>query len=125
MKFYLRKISIIFLPINLNMCFGAQKNRLIETVLLITHNICFGWEIKKIIFLYTLLSGGLECKFLCFRLSRRMFRSLIKSFLRFSDLTESKQFSWSIYFLAIAFIIRIGLNEMYVWFLLAYLPYFF
>ena len=30
--------------------FGAQKNRLIETVLLSTHNICFGWEIKKIIF---------------------------------------------------------------------------
>ena len=29
---------------------GAQKNRLIETVLLSTHNICFGWEIKKINF---------------------------------------------------------------------------
>ena len=27
---------------------GAQKNRLIETVLLSTHNICFGWEIGKI-----------------------------------------------------------------------------
>ena len=38
---------------------GAQKNRLIETVLLSTHNICFGLEIKKIIFQYTLLSGGL------------------------------------------------------------------
>ena len=38
---------------------GAQKSRLIETVLLSTHNICFGWEIKKIIFQYTLLSGGL------------------------------------------------------------------
>ena len=25
----------------------AQKNRLIETVLLSTHNICFGWEIRK------------------------------------------------------------------------------
>ena len=37
----------------------AQKNSLIETVLLSTHNICFGWEIRKIIFCYTLLSGGL------------------------------------------------------------------
>ena len=38
---------------------GAEKNRLIETVLLSTHNICFGWELKKIIFQYALLSGGL------------------------------------------------------------------
>ena len=29
---------------------GAQKNRLIETVLLSTHNICFGREIKKTFF---------------------------------------------------------------------------
>ena len=36
-----------------------QKNRLIETGLSSTHNICFGWEIRKIIFLYPLLSGGL------------------------------------------------------------------
>ena len=34
---------------------GAQKNRLIETVLLSTHNICFGWEIRKIFSCYTLL----------------------------------------------------------------------
>ena len=27
---------------------GAQKNRLIETVLLSTHNICFDWEIRKL-----------------------------------------------------------------------------
>ena len=39
---YERKTVIISLPINLNMCLGAQKNRLIETVLLSTHNICFG-----------------------------------------------------------------------------------
>ena len=39
----------IFLPVNLNMCFGcsktvlgAQKNRLIETILLSTCNIHFG-----------------------------------------------------------------------------------
>ena len=29
----------------------AQKNCLIETVLLSIHNICFGWEIKKIVYL--------------------------------------------------------------------------
>ena len=38
---------------------GAQKNRLTETVLLSTHNICFGWEMIKIAFQYALLSGGL------------------------------------------------------------------
>ena len=35
------------------MCYGlmgAQKNCLIETVLLSTHNICFGCEIKQIVF---------------------------------------------------------------------------
>ena len=37
-----RKIAIIFLHSNLSICFGAQKNHLIETVLLSTHNICFG-----------------------------------------------------------------------------------
>ena len=58
-KFYARKIVIIFLPINLNMCLGAQKNHLIESVLLSTHNICFGLDIKKIVFQYTLLSEGL------------------------------------------------------------------
>ena len=36
------KIAFISLPINLNMCFGCSKERLIETVLLSTHNICFG-----------------------------------------------------------------------------------
>ena len=54
------KIAFISFPINSNMCLGAQKNHLIETFLLSTHNICFGWEIRKIIFQYTLLSGGLE-----------------------------------------------------------------
>ena len=33
--------DFFFLPINLNMCLGAQKNRSIETVLLSAHNICF------------------------------------------------------------------------------------
>ena len=31
---------------------GAQKNCLIETVLLSTHNMCFGPEIRKFIFDY-------------------------------------------------------------------------
>ena len=38
---------------------GAQKNRLIERVLLSTHNICFGLEIRKIFFSYPPLYGGL------------------------------------------------------------------
>ena len=37
-----RKTENIFLSISFNSCFGAQKNRLIETVLLSTHNIFFG-----------------------------------------------------------------------------------
>ena len=32
---------------------------LIETVLLSTHNICFGWEIRKDFFCYALLTKGL------------------------------------------------------------------
>ena len=31
-------------------------NHLIETVLLSTHNICFGWETRKFNFRYTLLT---------------------------------------------------------------------
>ena len=45
-------------PSVLTYVLGAQKNCL-ETVLLSTHNISFGWEIRKIIFCYALLSGGL------------------------------------------------------------------
>ena len=40
--FFLHKIVIIFLPLNLRFLLGAQKSHLIETVLLSTHNICFG-----------------------------------------------------------------------------------
>ena len=47
------KIVNIFLPISFNICLGAQKNRLIETVLLSTHNICFSLEIRKLNFRYT------------------------------------------------------------------------
>ena len=55
---------------------GVQKNRLIETVLLNTHNMCFG---EKIIFLlYALLSGGLY-SYLCVEqlLSIKLLRPLI------------------------------------------------
>ena len=40
-KNFQRKIVNIFLPIILAYALGAQKNHLIETVLLSTHNICF------------------------------------------------------------------------------------
>ena len=47
----------IFLSISFYGGMGAQKNYINETVLLSTHNICFGCEIKK--FTYPLLSRGL------------------------------------------------------------------
>ena len=57
-----RKIVSIFLPISFNICFGCSKNHLIEMVLLSTHNICFGWEIRKLNFRYTLITKVLkEC----------------------------------------------------------------
>ena len=59
------KFSLFSYPLILTYGFGAQKNRLIETVLLSTYNICFGLEIKKIIFQYALLSGGLVNQYLC------------------------------------------------------------
>ena len=60
-KMFVHKIVNIYLPMGLNIyVLGAQKNRLIETVLLSTNNICFGQEIRKIIFKYALLSGGLK-----------------------------------------------------------------
>ena len=53
------KIVNIFLPISFNICFGCSKGRLTETVLLSTHNICFGLEIRKLIFWYALLTKRL------------------------------------------------------------------
>ena len=53
------KLQIFSYPSIYTCVLGAQKNRLIETVLLSTHNICFGWEIKKKDFQYVLLSEGL------------------------------------------------------------------
>ena len=39
--------------------FVAQKNGLIETVLLSAHNICFHWEIRKLTLSYAFLNKGL------------------------------------------------------------------
>ena len=39
------------------MCFGCSKKHLIEFLLLSTHNICFGWEIRKKFQLRTLIWG--------------------------------------------------------------------
>ena len=45
------KIVIFFLIHQFKHWFWVlKKNRLMETVLLRTHNICFGWEIRKMIF---------------------------------------------------------------------------
>ena len=41
-KIFESLIENIFLSIILTIVMGAQKNRLIETVVLSTHNICFG-----------------------------------------------------------------------------------
>ena len=48
---------------------GAQKNRLIETILLSTHNMCFGLEIRKLNFRYTLLTKVLCINAIQMRLS--------------------------------------------------------
>ena len=50
------KVLIFSYPWILTYVLGAQKNRLIETVLLSTHDICLGWEIRKLIFCYTVLN---------------------------------------------------------------------
>ena len=53
------KLWIFSYPSVLTYVLGAQKNCLNETVLLSTHNICFGREIRKINFWYTLFTKGL------------------------------------------------------------------
>ena len=45
------KLWIFSYPLVVTYVLGAQKNRLIETALLSTHNTCFGWEIRKLSFL--------------------------------------------------------------------------
>ena len=52
-NFWGRWLQIFSYPLVLTYFLGAQKNRLIETVLLSTHNIGFGWEIRKLSFCYT------------------------------------------------------------------------
>ena len=41
-------------------CFGAHNNRLNETVLLSTHNIFFGWDIRKLFFYYSFIKGSMN-----------------------------------------------------------------
>ena len=53
-------MSIFSYPSILTYVLGAQKNRLIETVLLSTHNLCFGLEIRKFNFCYALLTKVLS-----------------------------------------------------------------
>ena len=56
-KNFQHKIVTFFLPISFSICLGAQKKRLIETVLLSTHNICFGLEIRKLFLCDALLTN--------------------------------------------------------------------
>ena len=58
-NFFSLKFSIFSYPSVLTYVLGAQKNRLIETVLLSSQNICFGWEIRKFILFNTLLTRGM------------------------------------------------------------------
>ena len=51
-----RKAVNMFLPSVLTYVLGAQMNRLIETVLLSTHNICFGCKIRKSFFCFSILT---------------------------------------------------------------------
>ena len=56
---------------------GAQKNRLIETVLLSTHNICFGREIRKLNFCYALLTEVLNDAVISLRQTTNMYLNSI------------------------------------------------
>ena len=49
-KLFGGKNAVIFLFISFNMHFGARKNCLIKKVLLRTHNICFGRDLKNSFF---------------------------------------------------------------------------
>ena len=54
-----QKFSIFSYPLFLSYVSGAQKNR-IEMGFFSTHNIYFGWEIRKLYFCYALLTKGLN-----------------------------------------------------------------
>ena len=56
---FFRKIVNIFLLLSFPYVLGAEKNHLIEIVLLNIHNICFGREIRKSNFRNALLTKGL------------------------------------------------------------------
>ena len=58
-KFLSVKLLIFSYPSVLTYVLGAQKNHLIETVLLSIHSIYFGLEIRKLVFRYTLLTNVL------------------------------------------------------------------
>ena len=61
-------------PSVLTYVLGSQKNRLIETVLLSTHNIGFGLEIRKLFFWYAILtSPACRCLVLCVHLQSVIF----------------------------------------------------
>ena len=55
-KMFERKIVIIFLPISFNIYVSGAQKKHIKTIHLSTHNICLSWEIRKLIFGYTLLA---------------------------------------------------------------------
>ena len=59
-KNFQHKLLIFSYPSILTYVLDAQKNRLIEMVLLSTHNICFGREIRKLDFRYALLTKVLK-----------------------------------------------------------------
>ena len=40
--------------------YAALKDRLIATVLLITHNLCFGLEIRQLVTWYAIITKGLK-----------------------------------------------------------------
>ena len=56
----MRKVAISSLFLNQNTCLGAQKNCLCETILLSTHNICFGRGISKILVNFVVLTDGMR-----------------------------------------------------------------
>ena len=86
--FYI-EMSYIFSRINFNLCSGCSKEPPIETVLLSTHNICAGGEIRKILVFDTYSQMNLQldpgsslnkCTVLCkvyVHSYREEFRSLI------------------------------------------------
>ena len=74
---------------------GAQRNRLIETVLLSTHNICSGWEIRKLIFTYNCAFLSIKNLFFLLKISKHReysqsisYSSLARGYKTFSCSTQ-------------------------------------